>query len=380
MAGHAVIPWHTTVVVFAATCILIGILWDISWHSTIGRDTFWTPAHMMIYLGGSLGGLCCGWRVIQNTFWGKPEVRAGTIGVWGFRGQLGEWVTIWGSLAMLVSAPFDNWWHDAYGLDTKIISPPHSLLAAGMHHVVLGALFMVLSLQNRAPETRRVGTGILFLYAAGVMLALDAIILTEYSFPNLQHTATYYRASAILYPLLLVAVARASRLKWPATTMAAVYMLIMGAMTWVLPLFSATPRLAPIFNPVDHMVPPAFPHWLIVPGLAIDLLMRWFGRGRGWGRDAVLTVAIAVTFVGLFLLVQWNFSRFLLASPAADNWFFAGNRYWSYAATAGAWQHEFWDTAQNPVTWRSVAVAVGVAWFTTALGLAWGAWMARVKR
>ena len=30
---------------------------------------------------------------------------------------------------MLTSAPFDNWWHDAYGLDVKIISPPHMFLA-----------------------------------------------------------------------------------------------------------------------------------------------------------------------------------------------------------------------------------------------------------
>ena len=33
---------------------------------------------------------------------------------------------------MLTSAPFDNWWHNAYGLDVKIVSPPHTLLILGI--------------------------------------------------------------------------------------------------------------------------------------------------------------------------------------------------------------------------------------------------------
>ena len=54
--------------IFAAFCILVGIVWDISWHSTIGRDTFWTPAHICIHFGGTLGGLVCGWLVLKATF------------------------------------------------------------------------------------------------------------------------------------------------------------------------------------------------------------------------------------------------------------------------------------------------------------------------
>ncbi len=50
---------------------------------------------------------------------------------WGFSGPLGAWVTIWGTFVMITSAPFDNWWHNAYGLDVKIVSPPHMVLAAG---------------------------------------------------------------------------------------------------------------------------------------------------------------------------------------------------------------------------------------------------------
>src|ERR1044072_656576 len=116
--------WVSRVVIAGATSIVIGILWDISWHRTIGRDTFWTPAHMAIYLGGMLGGLTAGWLIVRTTFFGTPEEKAGAVRLWGMRAPFGAWVSVWGCLAMLTSAPFDNWWHDAYGLDVKIVSPP----------------------------------------------------------------------------------------------------------------------------------------------------------------------------------------------------------------------------------------------------------------
>ena len=50
-------PWSIYAVLFASTSVILGVMWDISWHRTIGRDTFWTPAHLGIYLGGVLAGL-----------------------------------------------------------------------------------------------------------------------------------------------------------------------------------------------------------------------------------------------------------------------------------------------------------------------------------
>src|SRR5207253_2526196 len=82
----------------AATSAKLGIIWDISWHRSIGRDTFWTPAHMAIYLGGVLAGLSCGWLALQTTFAGPPEARAASVRFWGFRAPLGAWLGIWGAL------------------------------------------------------------------------------------------------------------------------------------------------------------------------------------------------------------------------------------------------------------------------------------------
>ncbi len=66
------IPWYVAALVLAATSAVIGVIWDISWHRTIGRDTFWTPAHMAIYLGGVLAGGACGWPALQPTFAAAP--------------------------------------------------------------------------------------------------------------------------------------------------------------------------------------------------------------------------------------------------------------------------------------------------------------------
>ena len=54
VASVAEVPWYVWSTVAAVTSAMIGGHWDISWHMSIGRDTFWTPAHMAIYACGVL--------------------------------------------------------------------------------------------------------------------------------------------------------------------------------------------------------------------------------------------------------------------------------------------------------------------------------------
>ena len=70
--------------------------------------------------------------IVRTTFAGDERARAESVRVFGLRAPLGAFICGWGALAMLTSAPFDNWWHDAYGLDVKILSPPHTVLALGI--------------------------------------------------------------------------------------------------------------------------------------------------------------------------------------------------------------------------------------------------------
>src|SRR5438132_10976231 len=106
------------------------------WHTTSPRhsprDTPAVARRRDHDRGGVLAGAACGWLVLRTTFSATVEEQAAGVTFWGFRGPLGAWVAIWGAIAMLASGPFDNWWHNAYGLDVKVLSPPHVILALGV--------------------------------------------------------------------------------------------------------------------------------------------------------------------------------------------------------------------------------------------------------
>jgi hypothetical protein len=165
--------------------------------------------------------------------------------------------------------------------------------------------------------------------------------------------------------------------------MALIYMLIVAAMAWILPIFPGQPRLGPIYNPVRHFVPLPFPLLLIVPAFGIDLLRLWIGQGRGWKRDWLLAIACGIVFFGLFLATQWFFSKFLI-SPAAQNWFFASDRHWGYGEHLGDWRFRFWsETNPNwnpPLALPGFLVSLGLAIAASRVGLWLGNWMAKVRR
>jgi hypothetical protein len=109
------VPWTVWACLSASISIAAGLYWDISWHETIGRDSFWTPAHLLIQLGGLLTALVCAITIFGATFQPNSTARISSVNVLGFRGPLGAFIAAWGGLAMVTSAPFDNWWHEPTG-------------------------------------------------------------------------------------------------------------------------------------------------------------------------------------------------------------------------------------------------------------------------
>jgi hypothetical protein len=338
---------------------------------------------MAIYFGGVLGGLTCGWLVLRTTFFASLPEQKSAVRLWGFRAPFGAWVTIWGALAMLTSAPFDNWWHDAYGVDVKILSPPHSVLALGMWATLLGALMLILREQNLAPLGQPAPGKWLFVYASGLLVVMASVFLIEKSWPNQQRTGIFYQMSAATLPLYLLGLARASKFRWGATLIALIYMLIVAVMAWVLPLFPGHPRLGPIRNPVTHFVPLPFPLLLVVPAAGIDHIRYWIGQGRSWWRDWLIVILAGSVFFGLFLLTQWFFSAFLI-SRSAENWFFATDRHWGYREGAGPWHWQFWSETSPewnpPLTLKRAMIALLLSIGASRIGLWLGNWMARVRR
>ncbi len=367
--------WPLYAVLFASCSIVTGLIWDISWHRSVGRDTFWSPPHVLEQLAALVAGASCGWLVLRMTFAIDMAERAHGVRFWGFRGPLGAWVSIWGAFMMIASAPFDNWWHNAYGLDVKIMSPPHMVLAWGMIAIQVGAMLMCVSRQNRATQQEQWRLSLLYAASAGILLAMHATVIMEYAaFANDMHSARFYRFTALAMPLILVATARPSKLRWPATTTAAVYTGIVLLLMWTLQLFPATAKLAPIYNPITHMVPPPFPLLLIVPAFAIDLLMRILGN-----RDWLLALCVGAAFVGLMLAAHWWWADFLL-SPTARNFVFAADR-WDYYIRPGDWRYQYWDAESSPTLfWQRIAIALGTAIVSSRVGLWIGSGLARVQR
>ena len=374
------VPRVVWTVLFASTCVLVGVLWDISWHQSIGRDTFFSPPHVAIYLGGIVAGVACGWLVLRTTLRGSPAQRAGTVSFWKFfHGPLGAWVCIWGALAMITSAPFDDWWHAAYGLDVKILSPPHALLAAGIGAINLGALVMVLPLHNRAQslgERRRLA--LLVGFAAGLLLLMVATIVSEYHYRVYMHGSTFYVVSAIAFPVVLAAAARAVDARWGATVAVGAYSGVTLALMWILPLFPAEPKLAPIYVQVTHMVPPSFPLLVIVPALAMDVL---HARFRDRWTDHQLAAAMGGAFLVLLLAAQWPFASFLM-SDWAQNPLFAGDNFpYQVPKTTLYYRREFLPDEAGALQFGlRLLLAAGLAMLSARIGLAWGRWMGRVAR
>ncbi|MGO4885745.1 MAG: hypothetical protein ACLP59_33730 [Bryobacteraceae bacterium] len=370
------IPWYVWCAVLGVTSAMIGGQWDISWHRSIGRDTFWTPAHMAIYLCGITAGLSCGYLILATTFGNFSQLRSTAVKMWGFEAPLGAFIAAWGGVAMLTSAPFDNWWHSAYGLDVKILSPPHVLLILGNLAVNTGTLILILGMMNRARDEFRERLNGLFLYVGGVVLVGLMLMIMEFSWHALMHSGIYYRVVCMVVPLVLAGIARASEKRWAATTVAAVYWLFWAGMGWVLPLFPAEPKLGPVYHQVTQFVPPEFPMLLFIPALALDL---FWSRTRTWNKWTLAAIS-GLIFLGVLVAVQWPFSTFL-NSTAAQNWFFHTNVFdYNARPTSIIVRHIFVRPDTPSTLWTEMTLAAVFAFITMRVGFAWGDWMRRVRR
>ncbi|MFN7936790.1 MAG: hypothetical protein U0R19_25950 [Bryobacteraceae bacterium] len=366
----AVIPWYLWCAILSVTSAIIGGHWDISWHRSIGRDTFWTPAHIAIYACGVLAGVSCAYLILSRTFAQTGD--EATIRMWGFRGPLGAFLAAWGGVAMLTSAPFDDWWHNAYGLDVKIVSPPHVLLILGTLMIMMGALMLTLGRMNRTSGADRRKLDAVFLYIGAMILVLVMVFLMEMTTRISMHQAAFYQKMAMTAPVILLGLARASGLRWAATITAGIYTLALCLFVWILPLFPAEPKLGPVFYPTTRFVPPEFPLLLIVPAFALDVL-----RGRSWNKWLLAAVSGSL-FLALFAIVQWPFAEFLM-SPASRNWIF-GTHYFGYYVHPQSYTFRNLFIPTEPAFWRGMAVAVGIAILSARAGLGWGDWMRRIRR
>ncbi len=376
-ARTAIVPWYIWCCLAAVLCGAIGGIWDISWHKSIGRDSFWTPAHVLIYLNGVLAGIACGGLILATTFRQDSPLRDASISMWGFRGPLGAFICAWGGVAMITSAPFDNWWHEAYGLDVKILSPPHMLLALGMLAIRFGTVVLILAETNRAGEAARGKLEKVLFFGFLFLMGMTVAVFEELTNRVFMHGAKFYVVIAMAAPIWMAAAARVSKNRWAATIVTGLYMALHLAFLWVLPLVPAEPKLGPVYQKITHLIPPDFPLLLIVGAIAFDLVRR---RTAGWTRWPQ-AMTLGAVFLVTFLAAQWPFADFLM-SPWSRNWIFATNQYpYMMPPTWAPVRNIFVPTEHTPGEfWMRMALALALSVVMTRIGLSWGEWMKRVRR
>ncbi|MBI4637384.1 MAG: hypothetical protein HY727_13635 [Candidatus Rokubacteria bacterium] len=188
-----------------------GLAWDIQWHLTIGRDTFWIQPHVMIYASVTVVLLLSWGTLLLSTVrlarsGGAPP--AGTVAILGLAGSRGLHLVAWGVALVVLAAPIDDLWHRLFGLDVTLWSPPHLLGLFGSAVNTVGCLVLATEVYPVASRARLaalvLGGSLLY---GGLRVTLDPAWLVAYRRGGVAFHAFAILAALVL-PLALVTTAR----------------------------------------------------------------------------------------------------------------------------------------------------------------------------
>ncbi len=272
----------------------ISTYWDIATHIDIGRERFLTPAHVGIYSAVLISGIAIALSGLADHF------RAGDSFLAALRHPFknlrpGVGVAGAGMLTTLVAAPFDNAWHEIYGIDVTIWSPPHLLAIFGLAAASLGLAALVAPAVSRRESS---------FYPVQLAAFLTALLITtgEFEFNVPQYRIAYH-------PIILGAASElvfttAAGHRWRATTTA---------------LWFEGVRIASVLYLLAVGRSLAFVPVVLPAAIAADLMIR-NGRRRGPLMGAAIAVAAVLSnWVALELLpgLQWPADDSALGAPLA---------------------------------------------------------------
>ena len=84
------IPWYLWCSALAVTSAYVGGYWDISWHRSIGRDSFWSPAaHRHLRLRRARRHFRRRYLIFTTTLGRTTPLREASVRIWGLSGPLG---------------------------------------------------------------------------------------------------------------------------------------------------------------------------------------------------------------------------------------------------------------------------------------------------
>jgi hypothetical protein len=294
------------VILAGATLFLLGVSWDIQWHSLIGRDRTLIPPHIVMLFGVTLSGLAALTSVLIESVWARrsPSLSSSSTAFAGaFHSSLGAYIAGFSALDAAIAFPLDSYWHSLYGIDVAIWAPFHVMLLVGLGGVALGALYTLLSAVSLAAHVGARGAQrvayISSIVAFAVMIGLFAILLFNAMGGmgiidlGLFTVNVYPFLAALLFSWALYAAAIAIPWRFAATSVVGVYLLLALIMELFVP--PATNWLVAVEhltfredNPGISLVAFEWPLTPILVAIGIDIVVG-IARRRNWsfGRLAV---------------------------------------------------------------------------------------------
>ena len=302
----------------ATSCMFIGWNWDICWHRCIGRDTLWTLPHIAIYIALFIAFCYNTWLILSHTFGRRRDWPS--LKVMGFRGPGSSFITLWAILAQFSSIVFDDWWHNVYGLDSQVFTPPHFVLGTGIGCFYIGQIILVATYGNTIMKDRPMTIRWVYLLMWALALG-NSLVGADALYGPLGIRAVVFLASASLIVCFCFAsVFEYLQWRWAILAHAGLYMLVVITLMQIFQFFPATPQFGPVFHRVTTFAPPPFPLWLVIPAAATTLVIfRPGSKPR-----LVRYLAVGMVFAVALTLANWGSSAFL-SSEWSHNRFFAGD-------------------------------------------------------
>jgi len=228
-------PRHARILGIAATSLLLalfGTYWDDAWHTDKGRDTFWTPPHLLLYAGIGIAGTLVALHALLLLREGATLtslLRRRTL-----------MLALVGAGATLASAPIDDWWHRNLGRDAVLWSPPHML---GLFGVLLLVTGIALELHRYENATAR---AVRPLAHAGIVAVLASLVF-EYDSDVPQFSLFWYLPVLALATLFAFRVIQAmSDDPFAPSKATLVYTGLMGSVILFLTFIRASQPLLPV--------------------------------------------------------------------------------------------------------------------------------------
>ena len=296
-----------------------GLQWDIQWHMTIGRDSFWIAPHVMMYVSVAVA-LVVGFAILGLTT-ADPSAgrsRAGRVRVLGLCGSPGFHLAAWGAATVVLAAPVDDLWHRLFGIDVTLWSPPHLLGLFGSAVNALGCLVIA-----REVYEGRSRTGLVAILLSGALLygglrvVLDPAYLLAYNHGGVLFHA-YSILAALVLPLALLPASSLSRVRWaPVAVVAIVVMLSMGGDAVARVGFAIVKPVSVISEEIKKA-----PDSTIAVANAITAKNR--GIRPAWARVVPLIPVMLMALVDPRLRPVGSTATYAVALFAISGWYLAG--------------------------------------------------------